>query len=431
MTLLLSLLLSLAAMLQYWEDTPTVQALRSHVGEITLMQNEGRAPGSEGEKEAAIYLHKCLSDKGLDMLSPVGGDEFGIVLPSSDTLVSRNVIGLIEGYDPDLRNHYIVIGAHIDNLGTNTLTVDGQKVTQIYTGANSNASGVATLIELAGRLSESAIMLRRSILFVGFGSSTHSFAGAWHFLHHTFAKDAASIDLMVNLDILGRSADGMTAFTSGNEDISDVVKQLCATPFPVKPKILTMEVYPSDHQVFYHAQIPSVVFSSGRFPEHDTPRDVPSILDYDFMERELEFLHSFILKMSDLPAGKPSFNSTPLQDAGDDGKRIAWADCDVPPSFLQNANPSFFLQKWVYQYLKYPKDCIRDGVQGRVMVEFTIGKDGKVKDVHVVKGVDPQLDEAAVKVVAASPDWKPARKDGKKVDSYMTIPVEFKLRKRK
>jgi len=430
MKLLLLLFLPLVSLAQYWDDTPGVKALKSHVDEITLLQNEGRAPGSEGEKAVALYLYDALAARGVDMISPKSGEEFGVLSSVGDTLVSRNVIGLIEGYDPALKNHYVVIGARMDNLGTNTLTIDGKEVTQVYTGANGNASGVATLIELAGRLSSNSIMLRRSVIIVGFGSSTRAFAGAWHFLHHTFAKDLKNIDVMVNLDILGCSKYGMIAFASGNEDLADVVSSLSSTPFPIKPQMASSEAYPSDHQVFYDAQIPSIVFSSGRYPEHNTPRDVPSIIDYDFMEREQEYLYNFVLRLADLPDGKPSFRYVPKQSE-DDGRRVAWADCDVPPTFLSNANPSFFMQKWVYQYLKYPQECIENGIQGRVMVEFTIGKDGKVKDVHVIKSVDPLLDAAAVKVVAASPNWKSARKDGKKVDCYMTIPVEFKLKKRK
>ena len=73
---------------------------------------------------------------------------------------------------------------------------------------------------------------------------------------------------------------------------------------------------------------------------------------------------------------------------------------------------------------------MRDGIQGRVMVDFIIGKDGSVSDVRVLKGVSPELDAEAVKVVAASPKWKPGRLNGNKVRTSMTIPVEFRLQKK-
>ena len=77
--------------------------------------------------------------------------------------------------------------------------------------------------------------------------------------------------------------------------------------------------------------------------------------------------------------------------------------------FLNSADPRAFLDKWVYQYLKYPEAALMEGIQGRVMVDFIIGKDGKVSDVRVVKGVSPELDAEAVKVVSASPKWRPGR----------------------
>lgn len=428
----LFLFLAILTSPQYWEESDVVRGLRSHVTEITLSQNDGRAPGSEGEAAVAAYVYETLAAAGVDMLCPPEGDVFGLRGPQGDTLVSRNVMGFIHGYDKTLRDHFVVIGARMDNLGVNTLTVDGVPVSQVYTGANGNASGLALMLEVAKVLQKRSVLLRRSVLFVGFGSSTHSFAGAWHFLHQSFARDAANIDAMINLDAVGVDRDGLMAFTSGNEDINRMLSDFGSGPIPIRPKIVPMEPYPSDHQVFYASEIPSVLFTTGRYPEHNTPKDMPSLLDYEFMEREVETVASFAIELANAPEGVPSFRYMP-KDKGmvDDENVYSWSDCEVPPTFMHNPHPIFFLEKWVYPYLKYPQNCIRDGIQGRVMVEFIIDRKGKVRDVHVVKSVDPELDAAAVKVVAASPDWKPGRMHGKKVDCSMTIPVEFKLKKRK
>ena len=64
------------------------------------------------------------------------------------------------------------------------------------------------------------------------------------------------------------------------------------------------------------------------------------------------------------------------------------------------------------------------------MVEFIINKDGKVSDVRVQRGISEELDAEAIKVVAASPKWKPAKVNGQKVRCSMTIPVEFRLEKK-
>lgn len=425
------LFLLFALLFQYWDDSDAVKAMRTHVAEITLSQNEGRAPGSEGESYVASYVRSVFSDKGLDVLSGRDGDVFGIDSGLGDTLVSRNVTAYIPGYDAVLKNRYIVVGARMDNIGTNELTVDGVPTVQVFPGANGNASGLAVLLELAGQAAGNSILFKRSIVFVAFGSSTKSFAGAWHFLHHSFGKDIKNIDAMIDLDMLGCGQKELLAFTAGNEDLNHIIAGLSSSFQPVKPVLIPTEPYPSDHQVFYDAGIPSVLFTTGRYPEHNTVRDTPDILDFDLMEREVEFLYNFLSALSDCPEGTPSFYNREEKTADDGDTLLSWADCDIPPAFLGNVNPAYFLEKWVYQYLKYPQACIRDGVQGRVMVEFVIGRDGSVSDVHVARSVDPELDAAAVKVVEASPKWRPARMKGQKVACRMTIPVEFRLKKRK
>ena len=109
---------------------------------------------------------------------------------------------------------------------------------------------------------------------------------------------------------------------------------------------------------------------------------------------------------------------------------IPYYECDQMPTFLNSSDPKRFIEQWVYQYLKYPASAVRDGIQGRVMVEFVINKDGKVSDVKVVKGVCEELDAEAVKVVSASPAWKPGKVGGQKVRCRMTIPIEFRLEKK-
>ena len=112
-------------------DSETVRSFKEEVGFLSSASLEGRAPGSDGEKAAAEYLYSVLSGYGVEMLCPPSGDTFGIVLPDGDTLTSRNVTGFIQGYDKDLKDRYVVVGARLDNLGVNRMTVDGKPVDQI------------------------------------------------------------------------------------------------------------------------------------------------------------------------------------------------------------------------------------------------------------------------------------------------------------
>jgi TonB family protein len=364
------------------------------------------------------------------VLTPAEGDVFGLKTESGDTLTSRNVTAFVQGYDKNLRDRYIVIGARLDNLGMMTMTMDGKPVERVYCGANGNASGLAVLMELARMVQTNSIMFRRSVLFVAFGASMESFAGSWYFLNRSFAADADKIDAMVNLDMLGTGYNGFYAYTASNMDLNSMIRTLTGELQPVLPEIVSNEVYPSDHRAFYDKEIPAVHFTTGRYPERNTDRDTQSIIDYENMERELEYIYNFTLALANA-SDAPSFRSDRIsQKAVSDESVTAYNDCDQRPMFLNSQDPRKFLKEWVYQYLKYPERALRDGTQGRVQVDFIVEKDGRVTNVKVSKGVSEELDAEAVKVISASPKWKAGRVDGEKVRTAMTVPVEFRLEKK-
>ncbi|MBE6238986.1 MAG: TonB family protein [Bacteroidales bacterium] len=411
------------------DDSEVVAALKSHVRMLSSAHLEGRKAGSAGEREAAEYVGEMFREYGVDLLTPVDGEVFGIMKENGDTLTSRNVIACVEGYDKSLRDNYIVVGARLDNSGTMTMTVDGKPVERIYYGANGNASGLAMLVELARMVKTNSIMFRRSVLFVAFGASEETFAGSWYFLNRSFSQ-SDRIDAMINLDMLGTGYNGFYAYTSSNTDMNDVINTLSGELQPIHAEITAAEVYPSDHRAFYAKDIPSVHFTTGQYPEHNTDRDTQSIIDYETMERETEYIYNYLLALANLneaPSFRPSGSGVKGSSYED---VVGYFDCDQRPQFLNSTDPSQFLEKWVYQYLKYPESSLQRGEQGKVMVEFIIEKDGKVSNVRVAKGVSDALDAEAVKVIAASPKWKPGKVKGNKVRTLITIPVEFRLEKK-
>lgn len=410
-------------------DSETSAALKEHVRMLASSMMEGRGAGTEGEELAAEYVAGQFEKYGLELLSPKGGDVFGLKTDEGDTLQSRNVVAYVQGYDKTLADNIIVVGARLDNLGMMPMSVDGRQTNKTFYGANGNASGLAVMLELARMVEMNRIMFRRSVVFVAFGASCETFAGAWYFVNRSF-EDFGTVDAMINLDMLGTGYNGFYAYTSSNADMNAILRTLSGSLQPVIPEIVAEEPYPSDHRVFYAKEIPSVMFTTGRYPEHNSERDTESILDYPDMERELEYIYNATMALADwngdiafrpdaAPKKKPAKNNI-----------VSYADCDQRPMFLNSTDPKQFMEKWVYQYLKYPQEAVRDGVQGRVMVEFVIGIDGKVTDVKVVKGVSPELDAEAVKVVSASPKWRPARLKGEKVRCSMTVPIEFRLEKK-
>ena len=319
----------------------------------------------------------------------------------------------------------------MDNLGMDTFTVDGNTVPRIYYGANGNASGMALMLELARKLSYARTLLRRSVVFVGFGASEKTFAGSWYFLNRSFASDASKIDAMVNLDMLGTAkSGGLLAYTASNEDLNALVNTLQGELLPIQATLTTQAPYPGDHIVFYDKEIPSVLFTTGRYPEHATGRDSYDIVDFEGMEKELEYIYSFVQQLAN--GQKPLFRNSDAPRGEKARTNVyAYSDVDVKPLFLNSSDPRTFMERWVYPYLKYPKYAAENGIQGRVLVEFVVDEKGEVKDVEVVRGVHESLDQEALRVVSASPKWRPGRHHGKKVNVAITVSVEFRLDKDK
>lgn|SRR5574344_129941 len=83
--------------------------------------------------------------------------------------------------------------------------------------------------------------------------------------------------------------------------------------------------------------------------------------------------------------------------------------------------------KFIRNELKYPPIAKENGIQGRVIVEFVIDKNGKVTKIRTLKGVDPLLDKEAERVVSMMPAWTPGKQRGKAVPVTFMLPVSYKL----
>ena len=85
------------------------------------------------------------------------------------------------------------------------------------------------------------------------------------------------------------------------------------------------------------------------------------------------------------------------------------------------------LRKFIAQTIKYPVAAQENGIQGKVFVNFVVGKDGSVKNAKIFRGVDPSLDKEALRVVNSLPKWKPGKQKGEEVAVSYTVPINFVL----
>ena len=122
--------------------------------------------------------------------------------------------------------------------------------------------------------------------------------------------------------------------------------------------------------------------------------------------------------VADLPETAPA--------APDTTKAVPFAMLEVKPTF-QGGEAGTSFSKWVNENLKYPQAAKDAGAQGRVLLQFTVYPDGSVRDAKVLRGVHPDLDAEALRIVSASPDWTPGYVKGEPVKVVYTFPVIFQL----
>ena len=186
---------------------------------------------------------------------------------------ARNVVGLLRGTDPALRDQAIVVGAHYDHLGRGgegSLAPDASG--QIHPGADDNASGTVAVMALA-RAFAAAGGAPRTLVFVAFSGEELGLLGSAEYVR----RPAVAIDktiLMVNLDMVGRLRD-QRLYVSGVDSGSGLralVTRLAAD-LPLAPELRPSPFAPSDHTSFYVAGRPVLFFFTGAHADYHRPTD--------------------------------------------------------------------------------------------------------------------------------------------------------------
>ena len=125
-------------------------------------------------------------------------------------------------------------------------------------------------------------------------------------------------------------------------------------------------------------------------------------------------------------AAPEEFDESAATEADAEEETVAFTLVQVKPQFDGGDANQF--SHWVNQNLKYPQEARGKGLQGRVTLQFTVEKDGSVTGVKVLRGVDPLLDNEAVRVISQSPNWTPGFIDGNPVRVTYNFPVVFQLK---
>ncbi|RZS97166.1 M20/M25/M40 family metallo-hydrolase [Cecembia calidifontis] len=307
----LTLLILFTVLIPLFAQESLQQRLERHVNVLASDSLEGRGLGTEGRLRTIQYIENEMQKMGLQ---PFQEDSYfhdfyfkvGLV-----NLQGRNVVGIIPGKDPVLKNEYILIGAHFDHLGYDWYQ-DGSK--KIYPGGDDNASGVAGLLETARLILQAEVQPKRSLVFIAFDAEESGLIGAEYFVNaeKTFPNEA--IKAMFSLDMIGMLSTVKELELKGWNTLADADELLALAQgrqaIPVK-RGFEIERH-TDTWPFGSRGIPAVHVHTGLKSPYHKPEDKADLLDYDGMAKITKFLAGLTMEMANAETLEPArnFNAT-------------------------------------------------------------------------------------------------------------------------
>jgi hypothetical protein len=266
---------------------------------------------------------------------------------------TENVVGVLPGSDPALKDENIVIGAHYDHVGFGHYgTRDSQTSGQIHYGADDNASGTAILLQLAERLSRAQFKPARTVVFAAFSAEELGLHGSRQYVNSP-PMPLSSTKAMVNLDMVGRLRDNrLTVFgTQSAKGLSDIVLE--------EAQKLGLQVTESDgigrsdHMSFYNKKIPALHFFTGSHADYHRPGDTWEKLNVEGMAKVTELVRGIAERIANrkepmsfvsLPSRPPAsgteqqgygayLGSIPEFGASEEGVRLTGVQDGSPAAF--------------------------------------------------------------------------------------------------
>ena len=315
----------------------------------------------EKKLQAAIQTARNASrSSGYDItLSVQPPQNFTLSLSTEVTRRSApayNVVGIIEGSDPVLKNEAIVIGAHYDHLGRGGQGSLAAREGEIHHGADDNASGVAGVIELARIFSADGARTKRTLVLVAFGGEEEGLLGSNYYVNHPVWPLDKTV-AMINMDMIGRMkgnqlmiagvgtakewreliaaenlARAMNVTASGSGARAEgvnvksrsvpVVVGANGQPVvhfdPAQQFALTLNedgYGPSDHSSFYAKRVPVLFFFTGTHDDYHKPSDTAEKINYEDEARVLAFVAGLV-RAVDGGAQRPTYAVTTGQPQG-------------------------------------------------------------------------------------------------------------------
>jgi hypothetical protein len=293
---------------------PVIQVKRALADEILTADNL-KIDTLESRLIADLKPHSAALKAKIDATTEV----------LQEKVIARNVVGLLEGSDPLLKNTYIVVGAHYDHLGMGGPGSGSRFLDSlaIHNGADDNASGVAGILELASYLATERPLIKRSIVFVAFDGEELGLLGSRYFVSNPLI-DMKKVMAMVNFDMIGRLKTDKPAVMIGGTGTSAESESILNSLDTGSVRLTySPEGYgASDHAAFYAENITVFFFTTGAHEDYHTPDDDWERINYDGEKEVLDIGRQLIIDLAERNEPLTFREAGPKQQEGRAGYRF-------------------------------------------------------------------------------------------------------------
>ena len=244
------------------------------------------------------------------------------VAVKTETVYSQNVVGILEGSDPVLKNEYVAVGAHYDHVGTNPFWNGEDK---IWNGADDDGSGTVAVMAMAEAFSKGATRPKRSILFIWHAGEEHGLWGSEHFTNNPTVP-ISSIITQLNIDMIGRYQNpgdenhpqnkalpkpgeifliGSKLMSTELGEVSEATnKSFLNLNFNYKyddPKDPEQFFYRSDHFNYARKGIPIIFYMDGSHADYHQVTDSIEKINFEAMEKVVRTIFATAWELGNRP----------------------------------------------------------------------------------------------------------------------------------
>ena len=240
---------------------------------------KGRGLGTPEIDQAAEYIAQQFEEAGLNPVNGTYYQKFTHKFDEKGKLSLTNVIGLIPGTDPELKEEPVVISAHYDHLGLGWPDVRKGNEGKIHYGADDNASGVATIIELAHTMAKT-VKPKRTIVFLACTAEEAGLIGSRYFVAHSKDYFKGTIFANVNIDTDGSLFDKKLLVLNANS-AKEWKFIFMGTDYTtgIKSEVIDKDLDASDQFAFIEKGIPAVQLFTGATENYHRPSDTYEKID--------------------------------------------------------------------------------------------------------------------------------------------------------